>query len=181
MFEIELKARPEDFNACKKRMDAGAGCGTAFVKEDAYWSGPGFSLRVRREEKGGERRTLVTWKTKKRRNGVEINDEKEFSVSDAELFEELLALLGFEKRTLKRKEGWAWKSGDITAELCEVSGSRTGGAPVTLGWFLELETAAEDGGNKTAGAARNALFGLLEKAGVSKDRVESRYYAELIQ
>ena len=178
MLEIELKARPEDFKACKKRLDAGAGRGTAFVKDDAYWSVRGLFVRVRREERGGGRRTLVTWKTKQRRDGVEINDEKEFAVSDPELFEELLALLGFEKRTVKRKEGWAWKAGEIAAELCEVSGSRPGGAPVTLGWFLELETAAED---RDETAARNALFCLLEKAGLAKDRVESRYYAEMIQ
>jgi adenylate cyclase class IV len=204
-FEIELKARVEDCAACRRRMEDAAGTGTALSKDDVYWippaaaqtglpgsdlpgSGlPGSGLRVRREQTAGTERTLVTWKTKEKRSGIEVNSEKELSVSDAALCEELLAALGLRKRTVKHKEGWAWKTGDITAELCEVSGFTAGkdGAaggetPVSLGWFLELEIIAGDAAPETVSAARGRLFTLLEKAGLGENALESRYYTEML-
>jgi adenylate cyclase class 2 len=207
--EMELKARVEKQD-CKKRLETIAGRGAAFVKDDAYWF-PGFSglpdkeaggdprgggilcsgLRVRREKKAGKETTLVTWKKKEKRNGMEINDEKEFAVSDGALFEELLYVLGLRKKTIKHKEGWAWNIDGITAELVEVSGIYTGtpnftsseipdssksGILKTLGWFLELEIL--DCGDETA--ARRRLLNTLAKAGIGEANIENRYYSELL-
>jgi adenylate cyclase class 2 len=196
--EMEVKARAEKED-CKKRMETAAGEGTVFAKDDAYWF-PGVSrtgisdgllrsgLRVRREKKAGKETILVTWKKKEKRDGMEINDEKEIAVSDGALFEELLYSLGLQKKTTKHKEGWAWEIDGITAELAEVSGisgekaetanSACGGTPKTLGWFLELEIITED--SETETAAKTRLFSLLEKAGIGKNKIESRYYTELL-
>ena len=194
-FEIELKARVTDCAACRKRMEAAARLGAVFSKDDAYWvpadgerTGlPGSGVRVRREHAAGMERMLVTWKTKEKRNGIEVNSEKELSVSDAALCEELFAALGLRKRIVKHKEGWAWKAGDITAELCEVSGFTTGKdgaagekAPASLGWFLELEILAGDAAPETVSAARGRLFALLEQAGLCEHDLESRYYTEML-
>jgi adenylate cyclase class 2 len=199
-FEIELKARVEDCAACRRRMEDAAGTGAALSKDDVYWvppaaeqtglpgSGlPGSGLRVRQEQTAGAERTLLTWKTKEKRNGIEVNHEKELSVSDAALCGELLAALGLRKRTVKHKEGWSWKAGDITAELCEVSGFTAGkdGAAggetsVSLGWFLELEIIAEDAAPETVSTARGRLLTLLEKAGLGENALESRYYTEML-
>jgi adenylate cyclase class 2 len=189
--EMELKARAEKED-CKKRMETVAGAGTAFVKDDTYWfpgvpgAGafdlPHSGLRVRREKKAGNERALVTWKKKEKRNGMEVNDEKEFAVSDGTLFEELLYSLGLRKKTVKHKEGWVWEIDGITAELAEVSGitgGKSGTADTTLktlGWFLELEIITENDEPET----KARLLSLLEKTGIHRDRIESRYYTELL-
>jgi adenylate cyclase class 2 len=222
---MELKARAEKQD-CKKRLETIAGEGAAFVKTDSYWFPAGeFSgrsdkglvrgggpqdnvwfqdsawlfrsgLRVRREKKAGKETVLVTWKRKEKRNGMEINDERECRVSDGTLFEELLYALGLRKKIAKRKEGWAWNISGVTAELAEVSGfvirdeeaktpdAPKGGisdppekrSPETLGWFLELEIL--DGDGETA--ARRRLLDTLEKAGLGEANIENRYYSELL-
>jgi adenylate cyclase class 2 len=134
--EIELKARVHHNEDCRRRLTELAGGGVPFAKDDAYWfpsvRPPGASgLRVRREHTGedGQRaeHTLVTYKIKERRNGLEINDEHEFEVSDGAVFEELLKKLGLEKRISKCKTGWAWQYDGVSAELVKVSGSATSG------------------------------------------------------
>lgn len=131
--EIELKARVHDTEACRRRLEAIAGPGAAFVKNDEYWflkaadggaersaaakAGGGTSpadffssgLRIRREEKAGKKQILVTWKTKEKRGKIEVNEEKEFALTGQAVFEELLAALGFEKRIVKNKNGFVWR------------------------------------------------------------------------
>jgi adenylate cyclase class 2 len=117
----------------------------------------------------------VTCKTREVREGIEINDEREFAVSDSACFEELLRRLGLKPGTRKHKQGWAWVFGDIRTELCEVSGLRR-----SLGWFLEVEILAEDALAPTVAAARHKLLDLLEKIGIPGSRIEDRYYLELL-
>jgi adenylate cyclase class 2 len=198
--EMEIKARAEKQD-CKKRLETIAGQAAAFVKDDAYWfpgrSGEGSSggglfrsgLRVRREKKAGKETVLVTWKKKEKRDGMEVNDEKEFTVSRGALFEELLYALGLRKKITKHKEGWAWNIDGVTAELAEVSGMYTkpsdftqtdppdsprGGTLKTLGWFLELEILDDETD------ARRRLLEVLAKAGIGEAGIENRYYSELL-
>ncbi|MDR2143044.1 MAG: CYTH domain-containing protein [Treponema sp.] len=200
VIEMEIKARAET-DDCKNRMETIAGEGTAFVKDDAYWfprdevfsakDRPGgetrSGLRVRREKKAGKEAILVTWKKKEQRDGMEINEEKEFAVSDGALFEELLYSLGLRKKTVKHKEGFFWKICGISAELAEVSGiygerADSAHGPKNLGWFLELEIITGAGGavEETETEAKTRLLALLEKAGIDRSMIESRYYTELL-
>jgi adenylate cyclase class 2 len=103
---------------------------------------------------------------------MEINDEREFSVSDAAAFEDLLRRLGLQKGIEKNKRGWAWNCAGITAELTEVAG---------LGWFVELEIITDDAAEGTVTAARTRLLALLRKIGVKKNRIEPRYYTEMLR
>jgi adenylate cyclase class 2 len=153
---------------------------------------PGSGLRVRRER--GQSR--VTWKRKKKLAECEVNDEHEFAVYDGGMsgksgeFEELLALLGLEKRIYKQKQGWVWQYRGITAELCEVSGSvhgeqapegaRKGLTLKNLGWFLELEILAAEDSPETVAAAREQLLAFLGQTGIRKENIEDRYYSELL-
>jgi adenylate cyclase class 2 len=199
MTEIELKAHAAGYRDCKFRLDAIAGPGLAFTKDDGYWfpaeekpvknaGSPANlprGLRVRRERHGseGSGQCLVTYKTKERREGIEINSEQEFEVSSGECFEELLERLGLEKRIYKHKQGWSWNCGGITAELMEVEGTRTdsSGKIKKLGWFIELEILVEGEANAaTAAAARKRLLELLEKTGLGEESIESRYYSQLL-
>ncbi|MDR1585823.1 MAG: hypothetical protein LBS57_00055 [Treponema sp.] len=119
-FEIELKAHVSDPEAVKKRLSALGIYDRAYEKDDVYWippsgnSGlPPSGLRVRRET--GTNKTgrasetcLVTYKIRKNQGEIEVNDEREFTVSDGELFEDLLERLGLRRKIGKNKRGWAW-------------------------------------------------------------------------
>ncbi|MDR1104926.1 MAG: CYTH domain-containing protein [Treponema sp.] len=200
--EVELKARVDDPQALKARLSAMGLYLGAYEKDDAYWlpaqgalfagenspALPPPGLRVRRERNtrdggGVSEHVLVTWKTGRLEGGVEINDEREFTVSDAALFEDLLERLGLEPVIRKNKQGWAWncpgEEGPVRAELSNVRG---------LGWFLELEitekTGGADGTRETGPhgeeAMRQQLFSLLEKLEIPRDRIESRPYTRML-
>jgi adenylate cyclase class 2 len=185
--EIELKASVEDHRRLKARLSRLERPSCSFEKEDCYWRAGGggtgplrSGIRLRRERilsPAGEteERALATYKTKEVREGIEINDEREFAVSDPGVFEELLRRLGLEPGTRKHKQGWSWVFGVIHAELCEVSGPRR-----SLGWFLELEILAEDAEAPTVAAARRELLDLLDRIGVPRSRIEERHYSELL-
>jgi adenylate cyclase class 2 len=202
--EIEIKAHAEDFEGVKAKFSALAGSPLAIEKDDAYWiappsmgspaaSVPLSGVRIRREAVIGsgaaDSRILVTYKTKESRDGMEINDEQEFTVSDAGPFEELLVRVGFEPGLRKHKQGWSWTIDGVTAELCRVRGRHPRGltdAEIDLGWFAELEILAEtrdresvDG--ESVRAARVRLEALLEKAGLPETAVEGRYYSEMLR
>jgi adenylate cyclase class 2 len=180
--EIELKAWVSNPEACKNVLSLLAGPPLSFEKADSYWFPrkmtdqnrdiPG--IRIRRERSGGDEKpkTLITYKSKEVREGIEVNNEREFTVSDGAAFEAFLTCLGLEKDAEKNKRGWAWLYGDITAELCEV---------VPLGWFAELEILADDDRPETVAAARKRLLALLGKIGIGEDKIESRYYTELLR
>jgi adenylate cyclase class 2 len=211
--EIELKAHVDSSEKGRRalmgRLEAIAGPGAPFVMDDAYWfPGVGRSgIRVRREKTAGKETTLITWKLKEKRDGMEINDEKEFTVSSGALFEELFCSLGLRKKIIKHKEGWAWNINGVNAELTEVSGFSVDRTPdssgdeipvndripdsskdrirnlckdkisINLGWFLELEILDCDDEN----AARRRLLDVLSTAGIDTADIENRYYSELLR
>jgi adenylate cyclase class 2 len=208
VLEIELKARVGDPEERRGIISRFAGPAGEFLKEDTYWYPPSppegpsprqenpgtgalpSGVRVRREEHrnppggGADRITRVCFKTKEKREGIEVNDEREFEVSRGEVFEELLIRLGLSPGVRKRKQGWVWEYGDALIELCEVSGSLSPGKAgdrVCLGWFVELEILAPGDRRETVAAARKRLFEVLEKTGIGKDRIEERYYTEMLR
>jgi predicted adenylyl cyclase CyaB len=185
--EIELKARMDDPGVVREKLDGLALYNGEFLKEDTYWKQenpvkgpetlPLSGVRIRREsgrDAVGEayRIITVTCKSKETRGGIEVNHEREFSVSDAEAFEELLGQLGLKPAIGKRKSGFSWNYNGITAELAEVAG---------LGWFTELEILAGVDEPETVEIARRRLLELLSKLGIGEDRIERRYYTEMLQ
>jgi adenylate cyclase class 2 len=185
--EIELKAWADDPQAIRAKLDSIAEFQGSFEKEDAYWFPmitekkrgnhlPASGLRVRKEiftspEGKSTKNIHVTYKTKEMRHNIEINDEKEFDVSNAPEFEEFLARLGLEKRKSKSKKGYSYKYQGLTAELTEVK---------SLGWFAELEILTDNNRSETINAARVQLLDLLAKIGIEKDKIETRYYTEML-
>ncbi|MDR2211751.1 MAG: hypothetical protein LBO65_09875 [Spirochaetaceae bacterium] len=200
--EIEIKARIEDPAVCKERLEGLAGEGAAFVKEDAYWlplnekkSGrvppvsaaplPPSGVRVRRERRtGGEvpEQTWVTYKIQESGlDGIEVNEEHEFEVSGGDEFEEFLTRLGLTRGIRKRKGGWKWRHGNITAELAEVAGDAPPAPPRNLGWFVELEILADPAEAETAPRAAGAeLLQFLGLLGIAKENIEPRRYSQLL-
>lgn len=184
--EIELKAWVEEPEALKARISSLACFSASFEKEDAYWypcSVPAFGtvpqsgVRIRKERDTDAQgrvtqTTWVTYKTKELRKGIEVNDEREFTVSEDTIFEELLRRLGLEPGIRKHKQGWAWDYEGIRVELAEVAG---------LGWFVELEIIGNDQGAETITQARTRLLAFLHQIRVGKDKIETRYYTEMLK
>ena len=189
--EIELKAHVQDSEALKSILCKKAEYLGSFEKEDTYWLGTAGSfssrLRVRREKctlsNGDEElKCIATHKTKEVRDGIEINDEREFEVNPAPEFEEFLKRMGFKPGASKRKKGWAFSHEGITAELVEVEG---------LGWFVELEIIANgmnaagiytaDNRKETFAAEKKRLLDFLADLGIEKNALESRFYTEMLK
>jgi adenylate cyclase class 2 len=197
--EIELKACLDDSMPVEQRL---SGLGTfcrSYKKSDSYWfprqtgaggaSIPPSGVRVRRESGMSADGTayesvLVTYKHKEISDGIEVNDEREFTVSAATPFEDLLTRLGLCKGISKEKQGRAWtippesagQSGvvqrPILAELSLVTG---------LGWFVELEIITEDNDGQTVEECRRQLLALLEKLEIPADRIEARPYTVMLK
>jgi adenylate cyclase class 2 len=179
--EIELKAWVDNPQSVQAKLDSIAEFRGCFEKDDAYYSKencglPASGLRVRKEiftfPDGKSEETIhITYKAKEVREGIEINDEKEFDVSSAPEFEELLARLGLEKRSSKNKKGRSYTHQSLSAELTEVKG---------LGWFAELEILEDNNRSETVKAARARLLEFLAKIGIGEDKIETRYYTEML-
>jgi adenylate cyclase class 2 len=201
--EIEVKAWVDTPELLRQRIDAIACFTGVFDNVDAYWypapypaapgtvipelAFPASGVRVRKETVGDGRDDIrngvqiarITYKAKEVRGDIEVNHEREFTVSDGDVFEELLTALGLTPIKRKRKTGWAWVYDNdvvaitevITVELALVE---------RLGYFIELEILANNDAPATVASARDRLFALLDLLGVARDRVESRYYTELL-
>jgi predicted adenylyl cyclase CyaB len=184
--EIELKAWVDDPGVIREKLGGLALYNGEFLKEDSYWkqenpgTGSRLSLsgvRIRKEsgrdaEGNARDAIIVTCKSKETREGLEVNHEREFSVSDVKAFGEFLEQLGFKPVISKRKSGFSWNYNGITAELTEVAG---------LGWFAELEILAGDSEPETVRTARRRLLELLAKLGIDEARIEPRYYTEMLR
>ena len=187
--EIELKAHVVNYDKIKRLLFINAEYLGAFEKYDTYWypeggACPGLppsGLRVRKENRtfpdGIERVAyLVTYKTKERKNEIEINEEKEFEATSlrgltAPVFEEFLKLMGLKPGNSKKKNGMAFFWEGINAELSDVEG---------LGWFIELEIVSEDYTEENYEKERNRLLHILELLGIEKEAIENRFYSEML-
>jgi adenylate cyclase class 2 len=189
--EIELKAWIADPQALMEKIDTFAQTLGSYVKEDAYWrpgavshsadlrgagspnpEGLGSGVRIRRAAwDTDDPQWVVNFKRKEVQDGVEVNDEREFAVSDINAFEELLERLGLRMWIRKRKSGRAWNFEDMTIEVSEVAG---------LGWFAELEIIAENNSEATVDAAREKLLDMLVRLEIPKESIEDRYYTEML-
>jgi adenylate cyclase class 2 len=181
MTEIELKAWIGDPAALGAKLDAAGHPAGSYDKSDEYWrpragspEAAGLSLgsgvRIRSGERGAAS-AIVNFKRKETRAEVEVNDEREFAVSDAAAFRELLDRLGLAPWMRKRKVGRAWDCAGVTAELSRVEG---------LGDFVELEILADSDDEATVAAARGRLLDLLDRLEVPRSAIEARYYTAML-
>lgn len=140
-----------------------------FDKRDTYFSLPGQEqslFRIRREEHGN----TVTYKRKQRSAGFEVNREHEFSVGNADEFIAFSGYLGYEVFIEKHKQGELFTFGDAGIELSHIEG---------LGWFVEIEILVEH--QSEVQAARRRVEEVLQKLAISEDKIESRYYNEMLK
>jgi len=194
--EIELKAHVKNSEALKRLLSEKAEYTCAFEKDDVYWYGGGDlavgvafgvqKVRIRKEKRRladgtEESRCVVTYKSKERNDGFEVNDELEFEVNPAEGFEEFLGKAGLKLGTRKSKRGWAFSKAGITAELVEVD---------DLGWFIELEilksisiaveSVIDDRQEEIIAEGKKHLLAFLDDLGIEREAIEQRFYLEML-
>lgn len=131
-------------------------------------------VKVRIRDENGE--VIVTYKRKELQGDIEVNDEREFGISDRFPFEVLLGDLGFRPYITKEKRtrSFAWISPEgmpLTIELSLVGG---------LGWFVELEILAKDPDAAETAKAQGILRATLERCGIPASAIEPRYYTDML-
>jgi adenylate cyclase, class 2 len=181
VIEVELKAHVQDRAAVLAAVSSFAQAEGEVDKSDEYWHGPDW--RLHRGAKGFRVRTegdasIVTFKTKRSEGGIEINREREFSISDAEAFAEFADRLGCEPFYQKRKRGQRFRVGGsaadpdtATIELLEVVG---------LGDFIEIEILLPSEDPAALALAQGEIRSLLARSGVGEEHIEPRFYSELL-
>jgi len=173
-FEIELKVWVDDPQALEASLEEIALFVAAYDKKDSYFTFPGENngtartLRLRRE---GEVVT-VTMKEKRVVEGIEQNVEEEFTVSSFDKMKQILEALGCRCYIEKRKKGKKFRAGELNLELSEVE---------KLGWFLEIEKMEEKDDPEIIARARDEIRSMLRKVGIEEDKIEPRYYTEMLQ
>lgn len=188
--EVEIKAWVDDPAALRALLAGRYPHGGSFVKEDVYYRLPAaethgagspraieaaqpssgssaieFRLRVEEHE------SFVTAKRKTVVDGVEINEEIEFTVSEARAFEQFAGYLGAAVFARKRKVGDRYRAGEATIELAHVD---------RLGDFVEIERLIEEAGPAEIDAANRDVRSLLKEIGIGEDKIEPRYYIDML-
>ena len=174
MTEVELKARIDDPAAVERRVASFAACQRAFDKSDEYWHGRGRrdargtkGFRLRRDDG----KAVVTFKRKTYLEGMEVNNETEFEVSDTDAFNAFVERLDCERYYSKRKRGTAYGYDGCTVEIVSVDG---------LGSFIEIECLVDGEDPVLVGEAKAKVRAILAMAGVPENRIEGRGYSELM-
>lgn len=175
-----MKARVNDPAALLARLPAlGAIRVRGYHKEDRYFRSPsGQDVRIRLD--GGE--AFVTFKDKRLSAGLEINDEHEFTVSDATTMAALIERLGASLLIEKVKDGESWHWNGLLLEVSEVRG---------LGHFIELEVVTEipegldpaqleQTRQAAASVAERQIRQSLPLLGLSESDIEEHPYTRLL-
>ncbi|MFW5712474.1 MAG: class IV adenylate cyclase [Spirochaetota bacterium] len=168
--EVETKAwATERVEELREQLRRWAEYRGEFDKRDTYFSLPGQDqslFRIRREGHGN----TVTYKRKQRSEGFEVNREHEFAVENADAFIAFSRYLGYEVFIEKHKQGELFTFGDAGIELSHIEG---------LGWFVEIEILVEH--QSEVQAARRRVGEVLQKLDIPEDKIESRYYNEMLK
>ena len=187
MTEVELKARVQDKDALKKRLDKIAAYRGFCTRDDTYYSRAEDihrKIRIRKEckkDNDGEKTAyILTYKRKELKtlqdgSTSEVNDEKETVIQDPVSLELFLQDTGFSVSLKKHKEVMDWtlplENLSATFELCTVP---------PLGDFLEIEILVPTNSEEKIEQAQKKLQELLLLAGLNKSDIENRYYSELL-
>lgn len=191
MYEIELKAHVLDRKSVIQNLEKFAAFSGAVEKDDTYYSntinGKSIKVRIRKEtpfstqevpnapQTTSQKSVIFTYKRKEilEKNGtsIEVNDEKELFLSDADAIEAFLFDTGFKTTLKKQKTVLSWHYDGANLELCHVA---------RLGDFLEIEILSENNSEKTVSQSRGKLLKMLSKCGISEDKIENRYYSQML-
>jgi adenylate cyclase, class 2 len=173
-FEVELKAHIDNTGAVSRKVRdiPGLEFAGSYIKSDTYFCSPEEPLLTQFRLRVLEDTALVTRKRKTLQDGIEVNEEIEFSVSDPEAFTRFAQESGFVISICKEKRGEAYHSGNFTLEISDIVG---------LGAFIELEVLLEVFDAIRVEQAKAKLLETLNLLGISRDYIEPRYYTEMLR
>ncbi len=192
MYEIELKAHVKNRRDVIKNLERFAVFSAAIEKDDTYYSkeinGKTIKVRIRKEtpftteeipdapQITGQKSVIFTYKRKeiitKDETSIEVNDEKETFLSEAEPFEAFLTDTGFVPSLKKHKITLGWHYDGAHLELCTVD---------RLGDFIEIEILSESNEENQVLQAKEKLLKLLSKCGIDESQIEERYYSQMLR
>ncbi|MGI9256974.1 MAG: class IV adenylate cyclase [Salinispira sp.] len=119
---------------------------------------------------------IVTLKEKMLDKSLEVNFEREFTVSDPEHFMYMLEGAGYLELIRKSKRGTSWQYRNYSIELSEIPG---------LGHFLELELLVEgqvpgDNIHQIKEEAKEEFHKLFTQLGIGAEKIEHRRYTSML-
>lgn len=159
--------------------------GKLVVKSDEYYSrfnsreeriagGEPQVIRIRTEEIDGEKKAFFTIKRKSRQNGIELNQEDETFVEDAEVIRDMLQIAGYNCWFKKEKRNYgvhctmnSMGTLDYHLELEEVNGMK----------YVEIEVTSLEG---DADKIKASLNEFAECLGLDSGKKDVRSWVEII-
>lgn len=173
-FEVELKAHIPSIFSLQKIIQKQLGLTdpTSYKKEDIYFSRPETLQKTEFRLRSVGTSFFVTRKNKSQKDGIEVNDEIEFSISDATEFIRFSLDSGYVISIKKTKIGVFYTYNGITIELSDVS---------SLGSFIELEILLKNSNPDLVNAAKSQLLDTLDILRISREAIEPRYYSEMLR
>ena len=197
MYEIELKAWVDDVPTTENKINEFAKYIGLTEKHDTYWRKKNTEIGIRIRQETGKP-IIATWKEKNLKDSsVEINTEREFVIGSTEFtnetipndknaesfknaldtFESFLKTSDFEISLQKYKstKTWHYQTEEFNLITIEISYVEF------LGYFIEIEILSEKNDDGTVTKAQKELHETLQKCGISKDRIETRYYWQLLK
>lgn len=168
-YEVEMKARVDAVPLVEDAVAALCRLEKDFVKEDLYFHIPGDPERTSFRLRTGSGPAVVTLKEKRMLGNAEVNEEREFTVSDAAEFRRLVTRLSAEEVIRKEKRGRAYRYGELTVEICDVA---------RLGRFIEVEALVDS--REKADDAIGRIAELFRRVGVTDDMICRRYYTDML-
>ena len=193
MTEIELKVHVEDRETLIEKLNSFATYTNCIQRDDFYWGSSATcrnKIRIRKESgvpnepRETRPETIVTYKKKELRTNaqgqtIEVNDEKECTISNSDPIEAFLTDMGYSVVLKKHKSVMVWmlranpqRESTVSFELCNVP---------PLGDFLEIEILTKDDSEENIKYAQDKLFELLDMTGIGRDKIEKRYYSEMLR
>ena len=197
MYEIELKAWVDDIPATENKINEFAKYIGLTEKRDTYWRKKNTEIGIRIRQETGKP-IIATWKQKNlRQNEFEVNTEREFIIGSTDFakdtipnkknetslksalsnFEDFLKTSDFEISLQKYKSTKTWQHKTEEFDLITIEISYV----EFLGHFIEIEILSEKNDDETISMAQNCLRKTLQKCGINKDRIETRYYWQLLK
>jgi adenylate cyclase, class 2 len=172
--EIELKAHITSIRSMQNTIKKQLGLidPTAYRKEDIYFSKPETLQKTEFRLRSEGSSFIVTRKNKSQKDGIEVNDEIEFFISDAAEFIRFSLESGYVISIEKTKIGVSYTYNGITIELSDVN---------SLGSFIEIEILLDTAEPDKVAAAKQRLLDTLEILGIDKEAIEPRYYSEMLR
>lgn len=144
---------------------------TLVEKKDIYYSYKNENRTLFRIRRVGDE-YIITRKVKEERSdGVEVNQEIEFTSPLQSSIVNFFESLGYTPIIKKVKQGYSWMKNNLTIELVEVS---------PLGWFIEIELLVNNSEQEIEKAIEQ-LTRIRKELGIKSLELETEYYNDLLK